>query len=90
MMQDVSTSPVQPTTQNSPLPKPPLSDYEKAILEGKTPLDALYAQFSPAKNPPPPCAPRPLDPIPDPVLAYRCVMSRQDPLRPALGFNSLG
>jgi hypothetical protein len=76
--------------QNSTPPKPPLSDYEKARLEGKSHLEAMYAQFSPAKNPPPPRAPIPLDPFPDPVLAYRCIMSRQDPLRPAPGFNSLG
>jgi hypothetical protein len=89
-IEDASTSPVKPTTQSSTLPKPLLSDYEKARLEGKSHLEAMYAQFSPAKNPPAPRAPRPLEPFPDPVLAYRCIMSRQDPLRPAPGFNSLG
>jgi hypothetical protein len=28
-------------------PKPPLSDYEKALSEGKSHLEALYAQFTP-------------------------------------------
>jgi hypothetical protein len=46
------------TTATPPEPKqePPareLSPYEKAILEGQTPLAALYTQFTPDKNPKP-------------------------------------
>jgi len=40
-------SPTPDAPRPAPLPKPPLSDYEKAILEGKSPLEALYAQFTP-------------------------------------------
>jgi hypothetical protein len=34
-------------TQNSTLPKPPLSDYERALREGKTHLEALYIHQAP-------------------------------------------
>jgi hypothetical protein len=34
-------------TQNSTFPKPPLSDYDQARREGKSHLEALYAQFTP-------------------------------------------
>jgi hypothetical protein len=37
--------------KKSQAPKPELSDYEKAILEGKTHVEAMYAQFAPAKKP---------------------------------------
>ena len=43
--------------QNSTLPKPPLSDYERALLEGKTFLEALYLQAArpkPGSQPPAP------------------------------------
>ena len=33
---------LKPITQ-----KPPLSDYDKALLEGKSHLEAMYAQFTP-------------------------------------------
>jgi hypothetical protein len=35
--------------QTPSLPKPPLSDYERALLEGKTFLEALYIHSTPAK-----------------------------------------
>jgi hypothetical protein len=41
--------------QNSTLPKPPLSDYERALREGKTFLEALYLQSArpkPGSQPP--------------------------------------
>ena len=34
-------------SNNPPNQKPPLSDYERALLEGKSHLEALYAQFTP-------------------------------------------
>ena len=33
--------------QNSAFPKPPPSDYDKALREGKSQLEAIYAQFTP-------------------------------------------
>jgi hypothetical protein len=64
-------------TQNSPLPKPQhLSDYERALLEGKTFLEALYAQSTPApakapasqgKDQPSHPKPNPLDTFSQPV-----------------------
>jgi hypothetical protein len=41
-------------TQNSPLPKPPLTAYERALREGKTHLEALYIHSAPSTQPTPP------------------------------------
>ena len=69
------------------VPKPMLSDYEKAILEGKSSLEAMYAQFTPPKDPRPPRAPRPMETPP-----YYAMSRQPDPhlQRPPPEWNSLG
>ncbi|HTR41694.1 MAG TPA: hypothetical protein VMH87_08775, partial [Pseudomonadales bacterium] len=70
-----------------------LSAYERALLEGKTHLEAMYAQASPVGKPNAKESlyfkPNPLDGVSEPprVSGYEC---RYEPMRPPPGFNSLG
>jgi hypothetical protein len=68
-----SPRPTGQNPQNSPLPKPQhLSDYERALLEGKTFLEALYAQSTPApaKAPAPQGKNQPSHPKPNPLDTF--------------------
>jgi hypothetical protein len=83
----------------NPKPKPPLSDYEKALLEGKTFNEAFYLQSIPAKlmAKPVDASPykaSPLDAFSDPVDAPPRPIP-QPPMpphsfRPPPGYNTLG
>ena len=74
--------------QQATLPKPvvELNAYEKARLEGKTHLEAMYAMFIPVKDRPPVQEPIPCEP----PMKYYAMSRVPEPQRPPPGFNSLG
>jgi hypothetical protein len=84
-----------PATPPEPKQEPPareLSPYEKAILEGKTHLEAMYEQFTPDPNPKPkpqedPSVPKPSpwDTFPEPVKPSPYASLRGFIRRSALG-----
>jgi hypothetical protein len=85
----------KPKPQNSTLPKPPLNDYDRALLAGKTFLEALYAQSArpkpgsqPAAQPP---GSSPWDTFSQKVDVYSGFRSAPSiNFRSALGRNTLG
>ena len=74
----------QPATP--PKPAVELNAYEKARMEGKTHLEAMYAMFIPVKDRPPVREPIPCEP----PMKYYAMSRVPEPQRPPPGFNSLG